>query len=151
MSTWVAEDKNLSGIDFILMEDGFYLLQENDNKLLQEQTAFGDMTWNAQSVTSTSWLGEGKTLGTSDFILLEDGFYMLQEDDSKLVIDGSGTVSWYEPSKSASSWTGELKIGIDDVLGIDGSSDILGTEGSDNIGTEQAGGTGVTWSGTNKT
>lgn len=151
MSTWVAESKSLSGIDFILMEDGSYLLQENNDKFLQEQTAFGDINWYEPTITVSSWLGEGKTQGTPDFILLEDGFYVLQENNDKLVIEGTGTTSWYEPTKSSSSWTGELKIGIDDVLGIDGSSDILGTEGLDNIGTEQAGGTGVTWSGTNKT
>lgn len=145
MSTWIAEDKSLSGADFILMEDGSYLLQENSDKFLQEQTTFGDVNWNEPSIIVSSWSGEGKTFGASDFVLLEDGFYILQENNDKIVIEGTGAITWNEPTRATSAWSQEDKSYAGGVLGTE-SLDILITESGLEIEPDQSEATGLTWS-----
>lgn len=48
-SSWSSESKNLGGFGYLLQEDGFFLLQENLDKLILEQTSAGGVAWNSQS------------------------------------------------------------------------------------------------------
>lgn len=100
----------------------------------------------------STWTGLDKTLGGDDSLLLEDGFNILLEDGFLIILEQSapGTILWTSESRNVSSWSTLSKVGIDDLLGLEQSSDILGTEADDNIGLEQSDSTGVTWTGTNK-
>ena len=101
----------------------------------------------------SAWTSSDKTLGGTDMLLLEDAFYVLQETGDKIILEQSaaGTITWSSTTMSSDSWNDTLKVGIDDVVGIESTSDILGTEDGYNIGLDQSNSTGVTWSGTNKT
>lgn len=45
VASWVAQAKTLSGLSYLLLENGSYLLQENGDKIILDQS----------SSTSTSW------------------------------------------------------------------------------------------------
>jgi len=101
----------------------------------------------------STWIGVDKNVPNNESLLLETNFYLLQENSDRLVLEQSipGSITWYTATKSSTSWSDMYKIGIDDILGVDGSLDILTTEGGDYFGLDQSNGTGVTWTGTNKT
>lgn len=44
-STWTSENKNIGGLGYLLMEDGFFLLTEALDKLILDQTSSGGLVW----------------------------------------------------------------------------------------------------------
>lgn len=48
-SSWSPENKNLGGLGYLLTEDGFYLLQENGDKIILDQTSIGGVVWSTQT------------------------------------------------------------------------------------------------------
>ena len=48
-SSWTSETKNLGGLGYLLQESGFFLLQENLDKLILDQTSAGGVVWSTQT------------------------------------------------------------------------------------------------------
>lgn len=48
-SSWTSENKNLGGLGYLLMEDGFFLLQETLDKLILDQTSAAGIVWSSQT------------------------------------------------------------------------------------------------------
>lgn len=48
-SSWTSENKNLGGLGYLLLEDGFFMLQENLDKLILDQTSAGGVVWSTQT------------------------------------------------------------------------------------------------------
>ena len=44
-----TESKSLGGLGYLLMEDGSYLLQENGDKIVLEQSSAGGIVWDTQT------------------------------------------------------------------------------------------------------
>lgn len=54
------------------------------------------------SKNSSSFVNQAKSMGVNDFLLLEDGFYVLQEDGFKIILEQSNpsTISWSNLTKN---------------------------------------------------
>lgn len=59
-------------------------------------------TWTGITKNTSAWTGTNKTLSSNSFLLLENGFYILQEDgSSKIILEQS--------SPGPLTWTGLIK------------------------------------------
>lgn len=48
-STWTGESKNVGGLGYILLETGYFLLQESLDKIILEQTSAGGLVWTGEN------------------------------------------------------------------------------------------------------
>lgn len=48
-SSWSSGNKSGGGFGYLLLEDGFFMLQESLDKLILEQTSAGGVAWSSQT------------------------------------------------------------------------------------------------------
>lgn len=48
-SSWSSDSKSGGGFGYLLLEDGFFLLQETLDKLILEQTSAAGVAWSSQT------------------------------------------------------------------------------------------------------